>query len=75
MVDLGVGKSVEEWMRHAGYDVLGVPRMSDAEILALAVREQRIVITMDKDFGELVYHSGREHVGVLLLRMEEANPR
>jgi hypothetical protein len=25
---------------------------------------------MDKDFGELVYHSGSRHSGVLLLRLE-----
>ncbi len=63
-------------MRSEGYDVLTVreidPRMSDTEILSLAVAEQRILVTMDKDFGELVYHSGQAHFGVLLLRMEEA---
>ena len=31
-----------------------------------------MVITMDKDFGELVYNSGLPHAGVLLLRLEEA---
>jgi predicted nuclease of predicted toxin-antitoxin system len=37
-----------------------------------AVAEQRIVITIDKDFGELIYHSGQVHAGVLLLRLEDA---
>ena len=46
--------------------------MHDVDILALAVREQRLVLTMDKDFGELVYHSGQAHAGVLLLRLEGA---
>ena len=31
-----------------------------------------MVVTMDKDFGELVYHSGKAHSGVLLLRLEDA---
>jgi predicted nuclease of predicted toxin-antitoxin system len=31
-----------------------------------------MVITMDKDFGDLVYHSGKAHKGVLLLRLEDA---
>jgi predicted nuclease of predicted toxin-antitoxin system len=31
-----------------------------------------MVITMDKDFGELVYHSAMKHCGVLLLRLEDA---
>ena len=46
--------------------------MADLNILALAVREKRMVVTMDKDFGELVYRSREPHAGVLLLRLEEA---
>ena len=38
-----------------------------------AVLENRMVITMDKDFGELVYHCSMEHSGVLILRLEDAN--
>jgi predicted nuclease of predicted toxin-antitoxin system len=77
LVDIGVGIAVEEWLRTAGHDVATVrsidPRMADADILAWAVREQRLVITMDKDFGELVYRSGQAHNGVLLLRLDDAN--
>ncbi|MBI5236738.1 MAG: DUF5615 family PIN-like protein [Deltaproteobacteria bacterium] len=36
-------------------------------------KEGRMVITMDKDFGELVYNSGKLHSGVLILRLEDAN--
>jgi predicted nuclease of predicted toxin-antitoxin system len=46
--------------------------MPDKEIIRLAALENRIVITMDKDFGELVYHSGMDHCGILLLRLEDA---
>ena len=31
-----------------------------------------MVITMDKDFGELIYNSGMTHAGVLIVRMEDA---
>jgi len=34
------------------------PEMSDLAILQLASTEKRIVITMDKDFGELVFIPG-----------------
>lgn len=77
LVDVGVGKAVEEWFRVNGHDIQAVrdrdPKTDDADILAWAVSEQRIVITMDKDFGELVYHSGQAHSGVLLLRLEDAS--
>jgi predicted nuclease of predicted toxin-antitoxin system len=76
LVDVGVGKAVEEWLRSAGYNVKAVrdvdPHMNDNAILAWAADENRLVMTMDKDFGELVYHSGRSHTGVLLLRLENA---
>jgi len=76
LVDVGVSKKVEQWLRNHGYDIKSVrdinPRMSDKEILKIAASERRMVITMDKDFGELVYNSGLSHSGVLLLRLEEA---
>lgn len=62
LTDVGVGKAVENYLQQEGHDVLAVrdidPDMPDDDILALAVQEQRLVITMDKGFGELVYHSG-----------------
>ena len=76
MVDVGVGKAVEQWLASQGIDVLAVrdldPSMSDDAILELAVTQQRLVITMDKDFGELVVRLGRLHAGVLLLRVDDA---
>ena len=42
-----------------GHDVLSAldrnPRAADEEILALAMEEQRVLVTEDKDFGELVF--------------------
>src|SRR5207248_1354600 len=65
------------WLLNHGYNVKSVrdinPRMPDQEILKIAVIEKRMVVTMDKDFGDLVYNSGQSHVGVLLLRLEDAN--
>jgi len=76
LVDVGVGKQVEQYLQAQDYDVKTVRaidnKMSDTDIVYLAVQENRMVITMDKDFGELVYHCGMEHCGVLLLRLEEA---
>lgn len=79
LVDVGVGKAVEDWLNTQGHDVVAVrdldPHMPDSKILARAAKEQRLIITMDKDFGELIYRSRRFHTGVLLLRLEEATSR
>jgi predicted nuclease of predicted toxin-antitoxin system len=76
LVDVGVGRQVEQCLREDGHDVKAVrdidPCMKDADIIRLAAWEKRIIITMDKDFGELVYHSLMRHCGVLLLRLEDA---
>ena len=48
-------------------------KMLDSDILSLANKEERIVVTMDKDFGELVYNAGLAHSGVVLLRLHNAS--
>jgi len=77
LIDVGVSKKVEEWLLEKEYDMKAVrdidSGMSDREVLKIAVHENRMVITMDKDFGELVYNSNLAHSGVLLLRLEDAN--
>ncbi len=75
-MDLGVGKAIEDWLESQGHDVLCVsdldPTMPDTDILDRANVEQRLVVTMDKDFGELVYRCRQGHAGVLRLRLDEA---
>ncbi len=73
IVDESAGVAVVEYLRSIGQDVLAVGetmrQADDTDILARAVDEGRILITNDKDFGELVFRSGRAHPGVLLLRL------
>lgn len=44
------------------------PGADDAAIIDMAVREQRILLTDDRDFGQLVYAAGKPTAGVILLR-------
>lgn len=77
LVDVNAGFAIATALRDAGHDVLFAGdldwRMPDVELLSLAHRQQRIVLTMDTDFGEMVYGSGLPHAGILLLRMPGAN--
>ncbi|MGC9348114.1 MAG: DUF5615 family PIN-like protein [Anaerolineae bacterium] len=76
LVDHNVGRGVAQALASDGYDVIFIgdvdPHMRDTDILEWAVRDHRILITQDHDFGTLVYHSGLPHAGVLFLRMGEA---
>jgi predicted nuclease of predicted toxin-antitoxin system len=63
----------------AGHDVvsvrLGAPGASDEEVLAWAVREQRVLLTFDKDFGELARASGLPPTcGIVLFRLPMPKP-
>ena len=64
-------------LREHGHDVLWVrtetPGISDREVLARAQAEDRVVITFDKDFGELAIVRGMAHCGILLLVNFRAN--
>ena len=59
-------------LRTAGYDVLAVSEVTirsvDRELIEQAQREQRILITEDKDFGWLVFVSASDSAGVILIR-------
>jgi predicted nuclease of predicted toxin-antitoxin system len=64
-------------LRNAGYDVLYVlelkPGATDDEVLALAFDERRILLTEDKDFGELVYRFKKPAHGIILIRIGVKN--
>jgi len=59
-------------LRTAGFDVAAVvdisPRASDQSVIDVAVQQDRVLLTEDKDFGQLVYASGQPSAGVILLR-------
>ena len=68
-----------EALASLGHDVLWVqrdmPGASDREILARAQSDQRIVITFDKDFGELAFrHKLAATYGIVLFRIPMRSP-
>jgi predicted nuclease of predicted toxin-antitoxin system len=63
-------------LRHLGHDVTAISRdhphsLADEDVLAIAVREQRILIVADRDFGELIFNQGLA-AGVLFFRLPGA---
>jgi len=66
-------------LRHAGHDVAWIaataPGADDRTVLATSVVEARVLLTFDKDFGELVYRLGQDSSsGVILLRPKLTSP-
>lgn len=63
----------------AGHDVVWVrldaPGFSDSEVLCWAMREDRVLLAFDKDFGELAWLARRPATcGVVLFRMPMPSP-
>lgn len=75
LVDESTGVAVVDFLRSQGHEVAAVadvlPQAVDCDILAKAAAEARIVVTNDKDFGDLVFRSGQPHAGILLLRLKD----
>lgn len=74
--DSNIDADIIKWLRTQGHDVLWAvdlpPSMSDADILSIANQQKRIVITYDRDFGDLVFRSRLVTQGIVLLRYRAA---
>lgn len=79
LVDRCAGHRLAVWLRERGYDVVESrergPDPGDRVLLEWAVAEQRILVTMDKDFGEFIYLEGSSHCGLLRLPDVPADKR
>lgn len=77
LLDVGVGRATEKALKADGHDVASMledgQSATDKEILQRAVAEDRIVVSVDLDFGEYVVRRRLSHRGVLVLRMDDAN--
>lgn len=73
VVDENLGSSISKWLRQQGHDVKCIgadyPGMNDRIVLKKAYEESRILITNDKDFGELVFKYQQPHCGIIFLRI------
>jgi predicted nuclease of predicted toxin-antitoxin system len=64
-------------LRELGHDVQVIssnypPGLPDEDVLTIARKEQRILIVADRDFGELIFHQGLAHAGVIFFRLPGA---
>lgn len=73
LADEGVDGPIVYLLRDNGYDVTYVAELAegidDEAVLKMAEEDKRILITRDKDFGELVYRLQKLHSGIILTRL------
>lgn len=65
-------------LRKAGHDVVAIiedtPGIDDASILAQAVAEERVILTFDSDYGDLIFRDMLPAAAVVYLRYEPFTP-
>lgn len=70
ITDENLGIQIPQYLQNLGFDVISIPiGASDINVLKIANKEKRILITLDKDFGELVFKYKLIHSGVILFRL------
>ena len=71
LVDRCSGRLVSSWLRRQGHDVLDARDLGDdpgdRALLERAVADGRILVTIDTDFGELIYVHSAPHAGLVRL--------
>lgn len=74
LADMGVSQGVTSWLREQNRDVVhlrevGLERLPDEEIFQKAIHEQRVILTFDLDFGEILALSGGKIVSIIVFRL------
>lgn len=74
LADVNVEKGIVYYLLENGYNVKWVPdldcKIKDEKLLDLAHHEKRIIITNDKDFGDLIFRKRRASSGIILFRVK-----
>ena len=77
LADVNVERGIIKSLKEHGYDIIWVadvnPAMIDEDVLKLARDDKRILITNDKDFGELIFYQKLLSNGVILFRTKDLN--
>jgi len=74
LVDVNIEKPIINFLIKKGFDIKCVvdidKKMTDYSVYEIANTEQRVLITNDKDFGEIVFFQKRISSGIILLRIK-----
>ena len=77
LLDANVEYRLARFLASLGHDVKTIAHdypayLSDETVLSSAVEEQRILITNDRDFGELIFRQQLHHTGIVLFRLKNS---
>lgn len=79
LADMGISQSTVNWLKEKKFDAIhlrekGLHRISDTAIIKKARKEDRIILTCDLDFGDIIAASGGTFPSVIIFRLENERP-
>lgn len=79
LADENIPLSVIKFLRERGQDVVTLHELNrlgiaDIEVIDLAEKDNRIVLTLDLDFGHMYYFARREKVSIIVIRPKTPLP-
>ncbi|MEQ1863439.1 MAG: DUF5615 family PIN-like protein [Micropepsaceae bacterium] len=78
LIDECADAALARLLRRLGHDVVYMsevdPRAKDTEVLNRAHVENRLLLTEDKDFGDLVFRQAKPVPGIVLVRIDSSRP-
>jgi len=80
LTDENIAASVVQLLQTHGHEVkvvqhAGLTGAEDDFLIRLAIKEERIIVTHDKDFGDILRYPLKEHSGVVLIRLRRPTPQ
>lgn len=79
LVDRCAGKTLADWLKTQGHDAIGSweggTDPGDRALLEIAFQDERVLITIDKDFGQFLFLERMPHRGLIRLPDVPVAPR
>src|SRR3989339_1687550 len=79
IIDENLDFSVVLFLRRKGYNTTSIaedfPSLDDINILRFAFEESRVILTNDKDFGELIFKLKLNSKGIILFRLSDQSSK
>lgn len=79
LLDENVSETISQKLYGAGFSVIhvsevGLESVDDEKIISFARKKRFVIVTHDKDFGNLIRFPLQNHYGVILLRFRNQKP-
>ena len=78
VADESLDGAIVQRLRQNGHELISIaemqPGIEDPDVLAISRNEDAMLLTADRDFGDLVFRQHLLHRGILLVRLEGLSP-